>query len=193
MFAKRPIRYAEKIERKKARNRILIYITVFMILCIIIRTFIFQTWKIRGDLMKPTLRDGDIVIVVPCLLFAEEKSIGIAGLPKKGDVVLVGDGSEFILPSIAMIKDSVLRFITLQKYSLLATEFGKTFSLPAVMRIQGIQQEKNNLKTWTVFKLATDSQGDNFSMTGSQIVLPSRIKGRVVLRIWPLARIGKVQ
>jgi hypothetical protein len=143
--------------------------------------------------MKPTLRDGDIVIVVPCLLFAEEKPISIAGLPKKGDVVLVGDGSEFILPSIAMIKDSVLRFITLQKYSLLATEFGKTFSLPAVMRIQGIQQEKNNLKTWTVFKLATDSQGDNFSMTGSQIVLPSRIKGRVVLRIWPLARIGKVQ
>jgi len=61
------------------------------------------------------------------------------------------------------------------------------------MRIQGIQQEKNNLKTSTVFKLATDSQSDKGRMTGSQIVLPSRIKGRVVLRIWPLARIGKVQ
>ena len=193
MFAKRPIRYAEKIKRKRARNRILIYIVVFIILCIIIRTFVFQAWKVCGDLMKPTLRDGDIVIVVPCLLFAEEKLVSIAGSPKKGDVVLVGDGSEFILPSITMIEDSALRFVTLQKYSLLESEFGKTFGLPAVMRIQGIQQEKNNLKTSTVFKLATDSQSDKGRMTGSQIVLPSRIKGRVVLRIWPLARIGKVQ
>jgi len=154
---------------------------------------VFQTWKVRGELMKPTLRDGDIVIVLPCLSFSDKMLISLAGIPQKGDVVLVEDGSESIVPTMTMIEDSALRFMTLQKYSLLAAEFGKGFGLPTVMRIQSIQHDKDISKSQPVYRLATDCQSDKNFMTGDRIVPPSLIKGRVVLKIWPLARIGKVQ
>ena len=73
----------------------------------------FQTWKVRGELMKPTLRDGDIVIVLPCLSFSDKMLVSLAGIPQKGDVVLVEDGSESIVPTMTMIEDSALRFMTL--------------------------------------------------------------------------------
>ncbi|SLM19557.1 hypothetical protein SPIRO4BDMA_51072 [uncultured spirochete] len=193
MFSRRPVRYAEKVERRKKRNKILSYIVIFIILCVFIRIFILQTWQVHDDLMRPALRKADIVLVMPYILLGSKTPVGIAGSPQKNSIVLVSDGAEDIIPYRRKAEDAILRFITFQRFSPISKEFGKDFNVPSVMRVRGIVQKKDGLQSKTFYALATDVQHNADRTLSVREVSAARIKGRVVFRIWPLARIGLIK
>lgn len=193
MFSRRPVRYAEKIERKRKRNTAFFRVGIFIVLCAIIRVFILQTWQVHDDSMQPRLRKSDIVLVVPYMVFGDRTVFGFAGVPQKNAIVLVSDGAETILPSWRKVEDAVLRFITFQRFSPIAREFGPHFNESSIMRIRDIERGREQDRNQTLYQLSTDVPGNIDRIMSEQEVPATRIKGRVVLRIWPLARIGLAQ
>lgn len=193
MSSRRPVRYAEKVERKKKRNKTLFRIGIFIILCVFIRTFLLQSWQVRDDLMRPALRKADVVLVMPYILLGNKTPVGVAGFPQENSIVLVSDGAEDIIPYRRKAEDAILRFITFQRFSPVSKEYGKDFNVPSVMRIRGIVQKKEGLQSKTFYALATDVQHNADRTLSVREVSAARIKGRVVFRIWPLARIGLIK
>ncbi len=192
MSGRRPVRYAEKVERKKKRNKALFHIGIFVLLCILMRSFVLQTWMVRDDLMQPELRKADIVVVVPYVCVGGKTLIGLAGQPQENTPVLVSDGSEHIVPFLQRTVDAMLRFVTFQRLSLLEKEFGENFAVPSVMRIQHIVQEKNGIESVILYGYAADDQQNLGRLVPVQEVSATRILGRVLFRIWPISRIGLV-
>ena len=193
MFSRRPIRYAEKVERKKKRNKALFHIGIFVILCILMRSFVLQTWLVSEDLMQPELRKADIVVVVPYVCVGGKTLIGLAGQPQENTLVLVSDGAEEIVPFWQRAVDAMLRFVTLQRLSLLEGEFGENFAVPSLMRIQHIVQEKNGIESVILYDYAPDDRQNLGRLAPVQEVPAPRILGRVLFRIWPISRIGLVR
>ncbi len=152
-----------------------------------------QSWQVRDDLMRPELRKADIVLVTPYILFGDRSPISLAGLVQENAVVLVSDGAENIVPYMRKVEDAVVRFITLQRFSLIGQEFGKDFNTPSVMRVRNMVQKKGGPHVETYYTVATDVQREADRTSGVQEVSAARIKGRVVFRIWPLARIGLIR
>jgi uncharacterized SAM-binding protein YcdF (DUF218 family) len=193
MFSRRPVRYAEKVERKKKRNKILSHIVIFVFICILMRCFVLQTWRVRDDLMQPELRKADVVVVIPYVWIGGRTPIGLAGRPQENSLVLVSDGAETIVPSIRRTVDAMLRFVTLQRVSSLGGEFGENFAVPSLMRIRRIVQRQNGADAVILSTSASDvRQGVDRTVPVQEVSAP-RILGRVVFRIWPLARIGLVR
>jgi len=193
MSGRRPVRYAEKVERKKKRNKALFHIGIFVLLCILMRSFVLQTWMVRDDLMQPELRKADIVVVVPYVCVGGNTLIGLAGQPHENTLVLVSDGAEDIVPFWQRTVDALLRFVTFQRLSLLEKEFGENFAVPSLMRIQHIVQEKNEIESVILYGHASNARQDLGRMVPVQEVSAPRILGRVLFRIWPISRIGLVR
>lgn len=193
MFSRRPVRYAEKVERKKKRNKALLYIGIFIILCVLMRLFVLQTWQVSDDLMQPELRKADIVVVIPYILIGGKTPVGLAGVPRGNTLVLVSDGAEDIVPPMRRAGDAILRFVTFQRFSSLSGEFGKNFGVPSLMRLRDIVQKKDGPQSGTFYSLAPDAQRNVDWALPVQEVSAARIQGRAVFRIWPLARIGPIR
>jgi len=193
MSGRRPVRYAEKVERKKKRNKALFHIGIFVLLCILMRSFVLQTWMVRDDLMQPELRKADIVVVVPYVCVGGKTLIGLAGQPQENTPVLVSDGS--VALSFLFCRGLSMQCCDLshfQRLSLLEKEFGENFAVPSVMRIQHIVQEKNGIESVILYGHASNARQDLGRMVPVQEVSAPRILGRVLFRIWPISRIGLV-
>jgi len=193
MFSRRPVRYAEKVERKKKRNKALSYIGIFIILCILMRLFVLQTWQVHDDFMQPELRKADVVVVIPYILIGGRTPVGLAGVPRENALVLVSDGAEDIVLPLRRAGDAILRFITFQRFSPLSGEFGENFGVPSLMRIRNIVQKRDGSQSRTFYSLAPNAQQNVDQESPVQEVSAARIRGRAVFRIWPLARIGPVR
>jgi len=125
---------------------------------------LFQTWRIKEKTAANFLSYGDVIIVVPYFAVVQNEPFGLSGAPRIGDVVLVTDGSEHIVPLLDKILDSIVRFFTLQRCSFLEMSYGADFGQASCIRLQTVSQEN-----------------------------PKRIIGKVVFRVWPFGSIGKVQ
>ncbi len=193
MCNRRPVRYAEKVERKKKRNKVLFHIVIFVFLCILMRCFVLQTWQVRDELMQPELQKADVVVVIPYVWVGGRTPIGLAGRPQENTLVLVSDGAEDIVPPLRRTVDAMLRFVSLQRLSSLGGEFGENFAVPSLMRIRRIVQKQNGADAVVLYPPISDARENGDRIVPAQEVSAPRILGRVVFRIWPLARVGLVK
>jgi ABC-type lipoprotein release transport system permease subunit len=194
MFNRRSLRYAEKVERRKKRNRALFYIGIFLFICILIRTFVLQIWLVRDDLLQPELQRADVVVVIPYERIGDKTLVGLAGSPQVNNIVLVSDGAEEIVPSPRRAVDAMLRFLTLQRFSLLSGEYGENFAVPSVKRIQRIVHSGRGVESVILYgSSAPDDRQAVDRIEFVQQVSATRILGRVLFRIWPISRIGPVR
>ncbi len=193
MLSRRPVRYAEKIDRSKKRARIITNIAILIVLCLVARSLVTQTWRIENDAMVPSLHKGDIVLVVPYVLRIKGMPEGLAGGASIGDVVLISDGYELIVPARQRFVDAAIRFLTFQRLSILKNEYGDSFSVPTFMRVSSIEDNSTNEKKDLTFILSNDQQDPGTRATKLRLVSSSLIKGKAIFRIWPLSAIGPVQ
>lgn len=193
MLSRRPVRYAEKIDRKKKRTRIFINIAILIALCALLRSFVFQTWHVRDDSMLPSLHEGDIVLVIPYFFRVRGVPEGIAGSAGVGNVVLVSDGSEYIVSPRQQVLDAVVRFLTFQRYSILRREFGDSFSSPSFMRIRSREEASAGKRGSLVYILSSDRQRSDSREVAVRRVAAERIEGRAVFRIWPLSAMSPLR
>ena len=187
------MRYAEKIDRSKKRTRIIVNIAILIVLCALARSFVFQTWRVADDAMAPSLHQGDIVLAVPYLLRFGGVPQGLAGAARIGNVVLVSDGSESIVPAHQRLADAALRFLTFQRLSILKNKYGDSFSVPIFMRVHSIEGSPAKGRSAFTFGVSGDRQDSDTRATKLILVSASRIEGRAIFRIWPLSAFGPVR
>jgi len=187
------VRYAERIDRSKKRARIIINVAILIVLCAVARSFLIQTWRVEDDAMVPSLRRGDIVLAVPYVLRIGGVPEGLAGAVRVGDVVLVSDGFELLVPPRQRFADAALRFLTFQRLSILKNAYGDSFSVPSFMRVRSIENASAERKRQLVVALSSDQQSSGVRAAKLRLVVAPQIKGRAIFRIWPLSAIGPVR
>lgn len=190
MFARRPVRYAEKVERKKNRLRAIWFVVVFIILSSFIRGVVIQSWQIRDQTMNPSLVVGDVVLAVPFWSIFSSAPFSFSGPLHQGDLVLVDDGASEVTPPALLTADAVLRFFTLQRFSILEAQYGRNFGVPEVMRIKSIIRENRENKRVILYTLEYDARRMSADAPADKEVQASRIRAKLVFRIWPIRRVG---
>lgn len=195
-MSRRPVRYAEKIDRKKRRTRVLLNIAILIVFCALLRSFVAQTWRVADDAMLPSLRYGDVVLVVPYVVRLKGVPSGLAGSPAPGNVVLVDDGASALLSPLQRVSDTVLRFVTFQRLSILRAQYGESFSQSFFMRVRSADNAdiaSGAGSDSAPYLLASDRRATGTRSAPVLRVSASRIEGRAIFRIWPLSAIGPVR
>jgi len=190
MFTRRPIRYAERVERKKNRLRAIWFVAVFIVLSSFIRGVVIQSWQIRNQTMNPSLVVGDVVLAVPFWSVFSSAPLSFSGPLHQGDLVLVDDGASEVTPPALRAIDAMLRFFALQRFSILEAQYGSNFGVPEVKRIKSITRENRENKRVILYTLESDARRISADAPPDKDVQASRIRARLVFRIWPIRRIG---
>lgn len=190
MFSRKPVRYAEKVERKKHRMRVIWFIVLFVILSSLVRSVIIQSWQIRDQAMSPSLVVGDVVLAIPLWSVFSSVPFSFSGPLHQGDLVLVDDGASRVTPSALLAVDAILRFFTFQRFSILEAQYGRNFGLPDVMRIKSIIRKNRDNKPAVFYILEHDTGKTSAGAPADSEVQASRIRAKLVFRIWPIRRVG---
>lgn len=185
---RRPVRYSEKVERKRRRIRACLWIMLFMLLSAGIRTFIFQSWRITDASLSPALQPGDVVIGFPYFMMIGGNPLSISGSPREGDLVLVANSPSKTVPPFLRFADILIRFLSLQRISPLEMRYGLMTSAPYPARIQ-----RNIDKYPREYEVQVNEKPLGARLKGifpAGAVPASSLKAHLVLRIWPPARAG---
>lgn len=193
MVARRPVRYAERVQKKRDRLRVLLFVAVFIILSFFIRSFVFQSWQIRDQTMSPYLVAGDVVLAVPFWSIFSSAPFSLSGPLHQGDFVLVDDRASEVTPFALLAVDAVLRFFSLQRFSILEAQYGKNFGVPEVMRIKSIELESKGDRHIVVYTLESDTRPISVAAFADTKIEASRVRAKLVFRIWPIKRIGPLK
>jgi signal peptidase I len=159
-------------------------LSVAVLFCFFLITFVAQAFRVQGTSMEPLLRDGDRIVV--------NKLVYRLGEIERGDVVVFWYPRD---PSVSFIKRVVGRpgdrveirsgrvFVNGEPLSedYLPEEFRDTDSLPAV-----------DVRPGYFFVLGDHRRSSNDSRSWGQV--PQKyIYGRAALRFWPLGQIGPIR
>lgn len=193
MASGRPVRYSEKIYQKQRRHKIIFYAFFVVIFCIFIRFLIMQTWRVKDDVLSPSLRAGDIVLVSPYFMRLNAQPAGILGSPRPGDIVLVSDSTESIVPSLFNTQDAILRFLTLQRFSIVHYKFGDDFGRFSFHRIDAIERTTNSPENKVAYRLWSDEFQEDTRTIPERYVKSSRLAGKVFFRLWPISSLGIIR
>jgi len=193
MASGRPVRYSEKIYKKQRRHKIILYAFFVALFCIIIRFLLIQTWRVQDDLLNPSLRAGDIVLVSPYFMRINAQPASLLGSPRPGDIVLVSDGIELIVPNIFIAQDAILRFFTFQRFSMIHQKFGDDFGRFSFHRINAIERTTNSSEGKVIYQLESDDFPEGTKTISEQYVQSSRLAGKVLFRLWPISSLGIVR
>jgi signal peptidase I len=158
-------------------------LSVAVLFCFFLITFVAQAFRVQGTSMEPLLRDGDRIVV--------NKLVYRLGEIERGDVVVFWYPRD---PSVSFIKRVVGRpgdrveirsgrvYVNAEPLSeaYLPEGFRDTDSLPAV-----------DVRPGYFFVLGDHRRSSNDSRSWGQV--PQRyIYGRAAFRFWPLGKIGPI-
>jgi signal peptidase I len=158
-------------------------LSVAVLFCLFLITFVAQAFRVQGTSMEPLLRDGDRIVV--------NKLVYRLGEIERGDVVVFWYPRD---PSVSFIKRVVGRpgdrveirsghvFVNGEPLSevYLPEEFLGTDSLPAI-----------DVRPGYFFVLGDHRRSSNDSRSWGQV--PQKyIYGRAAFRFWPLGEIGPI-
>jgi signal peptidase I len=159
-------------------------LSVAVLFCFFLITFVAQAFRVQGTSMEPLLNDGDRIVV--------NKLVYRLGPIERGDVVVFWYPRD---PSVSFIKRVVGRpgdrveiraghvYVngTLQKEAYLPEEFRDNDSLPPV-----------DVRPGYYFVLGDHRRSSNDSRSWGQV--PQKyIYGRADFRFWPLDQIGPIR
>ncbi|MCX7775721.1 MAG: hypothetical protein WHT81_00025 [Rectinemataceae bacterium] len=183
MAGGRTLRYSERIARRKKRRRIFLHIILVLCICALFRTFFVQSWKIEDTAEAGHLKKGDIVLSAP--LYRGLGTGLLYGTPSPGTLVLVSDASLRFIPVHFRLADAVLRFMTLQRVSLLEQRYGAG---------------TGSLRPMVIGEVTTNPDGSrsirarDATAPGNITMISMRdIAGYVFFRVWPLHAMGLIR
>ena len=122
------IEYSFLLRQHRRRNETFLigFILIIFFICLFWQTFLLFPVTVSSESMKPIIDSGDVLMVTP---LASIKPVN-GGIPvissivhcidlKRGDVVLVSFSAEKQVPAIKKAINSVVKFVTFQRYSIL--------------------------------------------------------------------------
>lgn len=154
MFSRRRRSYAEAVEsRKRLGLRLLVLLLVFF--CFQVLSGLFVTaYSIGSKTMAPSLAPGDLVLATP-LAFGPDTVFGkLPGIrhPERGDLVLTEPPFASRPGFWPSVFDSLVRFVTFQRFSLLSRGHAAVLAGPSVQRIVGLPGDTIKMKNY-VFRV----------------------------------------
>jgi len=168
---------------KEIISWIKLIITAFVI-AFVLKTFVFQIAYVKGPSMKPTLHEGEVLIV--------SKLSYRIGDPKRGDIVVLNDNLEH--------KDLIKRVIGLP---------GETINIQdGLVYIDGNILVENYINAPTYenefeesmvpdgkYFVLGDNRPESRDSRSSSLGFVDRksIMGKAIFRLWPLNKIGSIK
>ncbi len=172
--------------KKEIISTILYFIIIFALVFFTIH-FIGQRTVVNGHSMDNTLRDGESLIV--------DKLTYRFSDPKRYDIVIFpspdGDNSYFIKRVIGLPGETVQ--IVDEEVYIDGEPLGENYGI-APIEYYGIAEEPLTLGEDEYFVLGDNrpvSRDSRYEDVG--LIDRSELKGRAILRVWPLSRFGKIE
>lgn len=182
--------YAERLLSARRKRKFAGKFILAVIALALLRTFVFQVYRVGGGDMEPALRQGDLVLVFPALDGATTVFGKLPGIspPQRGRIVLVFPDRPPNETWAFFAWDSIARFFTLQKYSPLKVKYGAELADPVFARVADPPAD-TVLGTDEWYLLADNRNAPVASALRGPYSRAS-IAGRVVLVFWPPSRMG---
>ncbi len=132
--------YTERVMAARKRRKILAQALLILVIVACVRGFLAQAYSIDSNSMQPALSTGDVVLSFPLPVGA----VTIFGkLPRftdiaRGELVIVDPAPVPTERWAFRTWDSLVRFLTLQRFSPMARRYGKDAALKGVYRVVGL-------------------------------------------------------
>ncbi len=132
--------FTERVLAARKRRKALLRFALVLLALAAFRTFIAQTYHIRGALMSPSLVPGDRIISFPLpagasTIFGKLPPLTMA---VRGELVIMAAPKAFTETFWSRTWDSFVRFFTLQKVSPAGMGLNAADRSPAVVRVIGL-------------------------------------------------------
>jgi signal peptidase I len=132
--------YTEKVLASRKRRKSLLKFALVLLALAAFRTFLAQTYHIRGSLMAPALLPGDSVVSFPLPLGANTVFGKLPPLTKavRGELLILSPPEALTETFWSRVQDTLARFFTLQRISPARAGRVPEDSTPMVVRVVGL-------------------------------------------------------
>jgi len=157
-----------------------------IILFFLVRTFIFRVARVDGNSMSPTLVHGDMVVL--------SRFLYLFTAPRAGDIVAFpyqGDPSEYYIKRVIAVPGDIVD-LRYGEFFINGERLDDAFAVEPI-RAMGDVGFPIVIEEELFFVLGDNRNGSRDSRNATVGNVPARdMIGQVVVRIWPLDRLGRV-
>ncbi len=153
-------RSARTYNRYKKRRRgpffsLLRFVVIFFILYEVISLIFLSSYTVRTEAMEPGIIKNQKILAVPFIfgLNVPAARLSLPGIrnPERGDIVIITPPNHLHFPWYLIFGDTVVRFFTLQKRSILPKAETESTNEIAVKRIIGIPGDTVKMENFTAY------------------------------------------